>query len=202
LESFSKSHGLFWTKLEESNSERVVINTGAIYDSQNKLYKLTVINETYVIDPVKRIIVNEYTNQEESDFELKVVILVYLTLAESPELSGEFVTEQMLPLGTLFFKGLHSLPKEKIINKFNNDIVKLRQKCLQLGAKEISSNGDLGMEFYLLPRFPMRMVYWKSDEEFPADIMFYFDKYADRFLYLDTILCIIKIFVKKLLSDT
>jgi hypothetical protein len=204
MESFSKTHDKFWKEIEKTDPARVVENTGVSYDGKKNIFRVRVIDETYVVNLTGREISSEEPGQPvdslrvEPAFEVKLIIVTYLTLGQGVALSGEWVSERVLPSGSFFFKGLHSLPGQKIIDAYDDNIQELKNRCIQLGGKEIESSGDFGVEFFLLPKFPARIIYRKKDEEFPAKVSFLLDRNADRFLYLDGILGLIKLLVKKI----
>ena len=198
MESFSKTHDKFWQEIEKIEPARIVENTGVSYDRKKNVFRVRVIDETYVVNLTERTINSEEPGQKEPTFEVNLIIVTYLTLGQGVTLSGEWVSEQVLPSGNFFFKGLHSLPGQKIIDVYDDNIQELRNRCIQLGGKEIESSGDFGIEFFLLPKFPVRITYWRGDEEFPARVSFLLDRNADRFLYLDGILGLVKLLVKKL----
>lgn len=204
MESFSKTHDKFWQEIEKIEPARIAENTGVSYDRKKNIFRVRVIDETYVVSLTERAINSEESSQPvdslrvEPAFEVKLIIVTYLTLGQGVTLSGEWVSERVLPSGSFFFKGLHSLPGQKIIDVYDDNIQELKNRCIQLGGKEVESSGDFGIEFFLLPKFPVRITYWKRDEEFPARVSFLLDRNADRFLYIDGILGLIKLLVKKI----
>lgn len=197
--SFADTHDIYWKRIGNTSPSETVKNTGVIFDPGKKIFKVRIIDEIYDVDPQNRIITCEKILPSKINFEIMVIAVTYLSLGEDKLISGEWVSEKTLPGGAVFFEGVHSLPANEIINEFGNDTERISKRCEALGGMKIEGiKSDIDAEFQLLPKFPVRMMYWKEDEEFPARVCFYFDKYACRYLYLDGILALINIFSKKL----
>jgi hypothetical protein len=62
--------------------------------------------------------------------------------------------------------------------------------------------GDRAYEFPFFPRLPVRLLLWLADAEFPARVVFLFDRTADQHLQLDGLWALGKALVNVLLNKT
>lgn len=77
--------------------------------------------------------------------------------------------------GSQFFGGTHQLDLRPLKRFFDNNMIQIDTLRERLSA-EVVAMGDLGLKFYLFPRVPIWLVYWKGDEEFDSEINFLFDE--------------------------
>jgi hypothetical protein len=91
-----------------------------------------------------------------------------------------------LPSGQFFFRGLHSLPTEKLEEVFGKSPESLYEVSERFDAKRCEF-GDASIELYLLPRVPLKIVVWRSDEEFDARASILFDQTAGTHMPLDAL---------------
>jgi hypothetical protein len=198
LDTFTKSHERFWKQILDRGPESVAAGTGVGFDKKKNTFMVKVLGDDFLADPRGMSIESAAPGKRDAGFEIKLVIVTYLALGGGTALSGEWVSERALTSGSFFFRGLHALPGEKIIDSYGGNTAGLKDACKRLGGREIQCGALFGMEFLLLPKFPVRMLYWEKDEEFPARISFLFDRNADRFLYLDGILALMNMFAKRI----
>jgi hypothetical protein len=59
-------------------------------------------------------------------------------------------------------------------------------------------NGEHLWHYQLLPKIPLRLVYYEADEEFPADIQIYYDKTVSLFLEFEPLAVLTGCFVHTL----
>ncbi len=69
---------------------------------------------------------------------------------------------------------------------FKNDPEALRQAALNASGSLIEdSPGDFAFYFQALPRFPLLLVIWEGDEDFPPSFQLLFDAAAAHYLPTD-----------------
>lgn len=57
--------------------------------------------------------------------------------------------------------------------------------CKELGGKPVSC-GDIGFEIPVFPSFPLRLRFYRSDEEFPASLSVLFDENTLKYMHYET----------------
>jgi hypothetical protein len=67
-------------------------------------------------------------------------------------------------------------------------------------AEPDSGDGAHVWSFQLLPKIPVRLMFYEADEEFPADIQLFFDRSARRFLEYECLAFLAGCFVSSLLA--
>jgi hypothetical protein len=61
-----------------------------------------------------------------------------------------------------------------------------------------AKNGEHPWRYQLLPRIPVKLVYYEADDEFPADIKIFYDKTAALFLEFEPLAFLSGCFIKTL----
>ena len=103
----------------------------------------------------------------------RLSILWYLVSVKDVACSGRLVKLENVKGGEIFTKGSHSLPLDKVAQKFGKDREGFLNKGTGLGG-EPAEFGDASVKLYPFPRIPAVIMLWLEDEEFPAraDLMF------------------------------
>lgn len=102
VNSFAVTHEVFWKKIVEGDPAEIARKTGVLFDKERKIFRIRIINESYIVDLENKTIITESEPQSRIKFELMVVVVTYLTLGDENFLSGEWVSGQMLPGGYFF----------------------------------------------------------------------------------------------------
>jgi hypothetical protein len=180
-----------WDDLVPFEPKEVSLKSGAILKTEN-IYELKFLNQTYMIDPNKRII-SPASNSSPLGFQKSLVILTYLTGAAkgpAPGLSGKQVSGWEIPGGSLFFRGPHELSTEPLVQTYRQDTSLLVQKALNMGAK-LSPPALFG--WLVLPLVEIEVYLETEDDEFPAAARYTFDSHIHYYLPLDAIWALINI---------
>ena len=91
------------------------------------------------------------------------------------------------PGGAQFFTGTHGVPVNRIIAKFGGDRDRFIASCKKLGGEPLAF-GDADFVLRLFPLFPVQVILWLGDDEFPARASMLVDKNAHLQMPLDAIL--------------
>lgn len=113
-------------------------------------------------------------------------LLWYLIGAKDAPATGRLIKPQSLKGGHHFFSGSHELPLQALASKYGSDREGFLKKGTMLGAR-VLSYGDASVELYPLPRIPITIILWLSDEEFPERADLLFDSTIEIHLPLDII---------------
>jgi hypothetical protein len=96
-------------------------------------------------------------------------------------------------------KGLMVKP---LLREFGSDYDKFQSAARKLGGvlEGASEDGGQGWTFQVLPKIPLRLVFYQADDEFPADIQMLFDRSARRFMEFECLAFLSGCFTKALIK--
>jgi hypothetical protein len=177
-----------WEDLNNLNPSDVCRKAGVTYD--NDSYILRSLGMDFSVHHGKREIKNI---QPEGEIILKkygyffnLSALCYLISSIDIPLSGKLVKPAGLKGGEIFFRGSHVLPLEKIAEKYGNDKAGFIEKGKNLNGI-LMNYGDASVELLPLPRIPVTLILWLSDDEFPSRADLLLDSTCEQHLPLDII---------------
>ncbi|MBF0317520.1 MAG: DUF3786 domain-containing protein [Nitrospirae bacterium] len=110
--------------------------------------------------------------------------LWYLTGAREIPPSNHLVPPEGLKDGEMFFKGGHTLPLNKLADRFGTDRAGFLQRGRELGGEQVPF-GDVAIRLFPFPRVPVVLILWLEDDEFPARVNLLFDSTCEFHLPLD-----------------
>ena len=183
------AHEGLWEQLDKLDGPKTAQRTKCQYLSKPKRYVVTLLNAEYVVNLSDRNIFSARSGspQKPAEFLEQLCILAYLINARDLPLADKLVGPETLPGGQFFFRGLHSLPTEKLKNVFGNCPEVLHRVSAQFDAERCEF-GDASIRLYVLPRLPLTIVIWRRCEEFDARASILFDQTAASQLPLDALL--------------
>ncbi len=115
-----------------------------------------------------------------------LAFLWYLVNAQDIPPSKQLVKPVNLKGGQLFFRGSHALPLDKIAEKYQNDAEGFIKKGRSFKCEELKY-GDTALKLFPLPRVPVVLILWTTDDEFPARVDLLLDSTCEMHLPLDII---------------
>lgn len=176
-----------WEDLNSLNPSDVCRKARVFYDRENS-YILKSLGMDFSVHPGKRAIKNI---QPEGEIILKkysyffnLSALCCLINAKDIPLSGKLVKPAGLKGGAIFFRGSHVLPLDKLAERYGNDKAGFIEKGKKLNGN-LMNYGDASVELLPLPRIPVTLILWLSDDEFPARADLLFDSTCEQRLPLD-----------------
>lgn len=116
----------------------------------------------------------------------RLAMISYLAGFKNRPLTGELLKPINLKGGDIFFRGSHVLPLDKLAEIYGNDLEAFLKKGEELGGERMKY-GDASFKLYPLPRFPVIMILWKADEEYPARFDLLLDSSSELQLPIDII---------------
>lgn len=108
--------------------------------------------------------------------------------------SGQFCTVSSLPGVLVSGSGL-TMKAPSLAKCMDCDPSFLPEAARVLGGKTVPV-GDMGIELEIFPGLPMQLKFYHSDEEFPADITFLWDRNILQFVRYETVYYIVAALVK------
>ena len=84
---------------------------------------------------------------------------------------------------------------------FGNDYVKFSEAAVKLGGiEEEPQVGKHQWRFDVLPKIPLKIVFYEADDEFPVEIQLMLDKTALEFLEFECLAFMVGCFVRALIK--
>jgi len=177
---------IHFQELSELNPKDACRRASCKYDDMNELYRLSVWGDEYGIFP-NQLKINCMNNNTQSLHDYFYLFIIhYLLKSKEIEISNEWISEKDLPCGTTFFRGPHEIPTNLITLRFNNNINEFKKRCKQLHGIPLNM-ADAAYYFKITPRIPVAVLYWRGDDEFPAESKILYDKTIAEHLASDVI---------------
>ena len=195
------AHEGLWPQLTGLDREKTAKRTKCQYVSDPERYIVTLLNTEYEVDLSDRQIfsVRRGSPAVQAEFLEQLCILAYLINAKDLPVANKLVKAETLPGGQFFFRGLHSLPTEKLEAVFGACPERLYRIAGQFDAKRCEF-GDASIELYVLARLPLTIVIWGRCDEFSARASILFDQTAAEHLPLDALLATVNLTVETLVK--
>lgn len=156
------------------------------YNETAHYYELRVWSEPYHIFPDQFRI--EYHSKADRGFHeyFSLFVIHYLLGAKEIEPSGEWISEKDIPGGTTFFRGPHEIQTHLITSRFENNVHEFSKQCSRLHGTSLAQ-ADAAYCFEITPRIPVAVLYWKGDDEFPAESKILYDRTVSDHLASDIV---------------
>jgi hypothetical protein len=193
------AHEGLWEQLDGLDGDETARRADCQYLGDPERYVLTLLSTEYVVNPSDRSILTAAGDSPEQDanFLEQLCLLAYLINARDLPIADKLVSENALPGGQFFFRGVHGLPTQKLEEAFGDCPEALFDASARLNAKRCEF-GDASIRLNMLPRVPVTMVVWRRCEEFEARASILFDKSTGEQLPLDALLAAVNLTVKSL----
>ena len=177
---------IYFQELSERDPKDVCRRALCEYDDINELYRLSVWGDEYRIFP-NQLKINCMSNNTQSIHDYFYLFIIhYLLKSKEIEISNEWISEKDIPGGTTFFRGPHEIPTNLICSRFNNNINEFKVICEQTQGIPLNM-ADAAYSFRITPRIPVAVLYWRGDDDFPAESKILYDKTISEHLASDII---------------
>ena len=129
------------------------------------------------------------------------VLLYYLLSKGRGDPENSYVLFESIPRmisGLGFQNRMMSRPLEE---KFGNNYIKFSEAAVSLGGiEEESRMGKHLWKFNVLPKTPLKIVFYEADDKFPTNIQIMLDKTAIQFLEFECLAFMVGCFVRALIK--
>lgn len=129
------------------------------------------------------------------------VLLYYLLSNGRGDPENSYIPFESIPR---MISGLHAqgrLMNTPLEQYFGNDYVKFSEAGLKLGGiEEERQVGKHLWRFEVLPKIPLKLVFYEADDDFPAEIQIMLDKTAIQFLEFECLAFLVGCFVRALIK--
>lgn len=190
------AHEGLWQQLVGLDRQETAKKAKCQYLSESERYVIALLNTEYVVSLSDKRIISVQTGSPPgpAGFIEQLCVLAYLINAQDLPLANKLVKPEALPSGQFFFRGLHSLPTEKLEKAFGEYPEHVYRVTKQFDAKQ-REFGDASIQLYVLPRIPLTMVVWRACDEFPARASILFDQTAGAHMPLDALHAVVNLAV-------
>ena len=120
--------------------------------------------------------------------EMNILTLLWYC-KEGAARSGEFVPFDRLPHAAPYGPAFRRGNLETLAASFAGRPRELERALLALGGRKLPT-GDVGYEIEVFPDFPMQVLFWDGDDEFPAQANLLFDKTCTDFIHVESVVTI------------
>ncbi len=129
------------------------------------------------------------------------VLLYYVLSQGHGEPENLYIPFQSIPRLTGGLNTLTRLMNAPLESYFGEDYQKFRDAALRLGGmEEESGRGKHVWKLYVLPKIPMKIIFYEADEDFPVDIQIMLDNTAIQFLEFECLAFLVGCVVRSLIK--
>jgi hypothetical protein len=195
------AHEKLWEQLDKLNRQNTAQRAKCQYRSDPERYVIALLNTEYVVNLSDKQIFSEQPGSPPvaAEFLDQLCVLTYLINTQDLPLANKLARPETLPGGQFFFRGPHSLPTKKLESAFGEYPERLYEIARRFDAKRCEF-GDASIELNILPRIPLTIVIWRSNEEFGARASILFDQTAATHLPLDALGAAVNLTVEALVK--
>ena len=186
-----------WQQVLALDGQGTAQRAGCRYIAEPAGYVITLLNNEYEVRLSDKRVVSTPQGSEPVEFLEELCVLAYLINARDLPLAGKLVKAQDLPSGQFFFRGLHSLPTEKVEKAFGHRPEALLEIAEQFDAEKCEF-GDASIRLSVLPRVPITIIIWRKCEQFGARASILFDQTAAVHMPLDALGAAVNLAVEKM----
>lgn len=185
-----------WEQATQNDPQDVCRRALVHWDPRESSYRIPFLAGSFRCLPKQRTIhAGPGLASSRVDFQTGLVLLHYLLEAQDVSPSGRWISEKEIPSGHQFFTGPHAFPLRRILDLVADTPHRLAHAAATLRGASAEA-GDMAFDFLVLPRVPLRLIYWRGDDEFPPAVKVRFDASVSLHLHaLDTIWALVNVFV-------
>ncbi len=177
---------IHFKELSEQDPKDVCRRASCTYDDMNERYILSVWGDKYEIFPNRLKIICMGNNTQRLHDYFYLFIIHYLLKSKEIEISNEWISETDIPGCTTFFRGPHEIPSNLISLHFGNNMIEFKERCGQQHGIPLNM-ADAAYCFKIAPRIPVAVLYWRGDDDFPAESKILYDRTITEHLASDII---------------
>ena len=167
-------------KLSQESFETIAERSG-FEPSDSQSLHIPFLDRTYLVSTPLFEFKDRADSEKEIPIQEQVLILHYLMAAETPDLTGRWISYREIPGASFYFGAFVKRAVDPLKKVFGQNISGFSRAAEKLRAR-IIENGDAGFEFRVLPAVPLQLILWEGDDEFPAEANILFDETIGRIL--------------------
>ena len=151
-------------KLSQKSTDDIVNQSGFEILESSTIH-VPFLNRTFMIS----IPDDTFTDLSDTDKEVPIqeqVLILHYMLAENTDTpAGNWVSYREIPGASFYFSAFIKRAVDPLKKVFGNNISGFKDVSEQLHGRSIDI-GDAGVDYWIFPRVPIRIILWKGDDEF------------------------------------
>ena len=121
---------------------------------------------------------------------MRALLVHHLAISDGSEAVGDWRAFADLPNGRFYARAFQGYTGDALVRRLDKRAAELPDAVASLGGRaltreELATNADAAWVVAALPRVPVAVLWWDSDDEFPARAELLFDKTASGHLPID-----------------
>ena len=177
---------IFFQELAAAAPQDVCRRALCSYDEKQRSYGLSVWGDAYAVYPDESRISRLSKKMGTAHAYLDLFIVHYLLHAKAVDARGSWISEKDIPGGATFFRGPHEIPTDRITKRYGDDLAAFVKSCRHLEGTLLDM-ADAAFAFGVAPRVPVAVLYFRGDDEFPAESRLLFDSSITAHLAADIV---------------
>ena len=158
--------------------------TGTNWDGKN--FYVVLMHDSYVISH-PACTIRKLTDGSVPPLPTQTFLLRYLLEGKKVHWSGSWKTFREMPWGEMYIKPYTGRVLARAAFTFGTRVQAFRAACEKIGGTPVA-HGDAGYRFDFLTGYPMQILVWEGDDEFPPNAqVLYADNFADGFAAEDRV---------------
>ena len=144
-------------------------------------FRVPFLNRTYHLQFPDFTFVDADNSEAEVPIQEQVLILHYMNALQQSPVTGKWIAYREIQGGAFYYSTFVKRAIDPLKKVFGNNVSSLPPAAEKIGGKAID-NGDVGYEFYVLPKVPLQLILWEGDEEFEPEANILFDEITGTYL--------------------
>ncbi len=141
----------------------------------------------------------EIVSEGKANIWAKILLLIYIKTGGTGQIKNQWISFSDLKGGAIKIEAIKKEAEKPLTELFRREPDYIIKILNRLGAEDVKGQpADYAWRFFLLPKIPVLILYWKPDEEFPPNVKLLFDSTADFFLDVESLVFLCEGFVKML----
>ena len=169
------------------------------FETGTDTVRVSFLNRRYGIRLPDFVFSDESSEPKDIPLQEQVLILHYLLAQSDENPSGNWVAYREIQGASFYFSAFVKRAIDPLKKMFGNNIQGLVKAAEMLGGQVITA-GDAGFEFRVLPRIPVQLILWESDDEFPPEANILFDETIGEILSPEDIAWLAGMLVYRLMA--
>ena len=173
IDDYKNARKIAIEKLSAQPFEIILKRTG--FDSEDEdCFRVPFLNRIYLVRYPDFEFIDQTDVDQEVPIQEQILILHYMLAPSISPVRGQWVSYREIPGASFYFSAFVKRAIDPLKNVFGQNPQGLTKAAKNLNGNPIEP-GDVGFEFSLLPKVPLQLILYVSDEEFPAEANILFD---------------------------
>jgi len=120
-------------------------------------------------------------NGKELNLTNQILVLHYLNGVKDIPIAHQYISFRQVPSGEFYYPAFQRRSTVPLLKVFGKNPEGFRTIAEKIGGRTINL-GDIGIEIFVFPKVPIRLILWLEEEEFPPELQILFDASIIEFL--------------------